>query len=62
MAHTVRDPPVQDEAMWNIDTLQVAGIVLGDAEEVQVVAPLFVSDLKWTEWYHQRPLMLRNLF
>lgn len=37
--------PVQDESVWDVDPLQVRGVVLWYAKEVQVVSLLLVADL-----------------
>lgn len=41
-----KSPPVQNESVWDVNPLQVAGVVLGYAEEVQVIALLVIADLK----------------
>lgn len=44
-----RPPPVLNKSMWNVDPLQIGGVVLWYAEEVQVVALLVIADLKHTD-------------
>lgn len=39
-------PPVQDKSMWDVNPLQVRGVVFWYAEKVQVIPLLLIADLK----------------
>ena len=45
----MRYQPVEDEPVWDVNPLQVRSIVLWYAEKVQVIALLFIPELKYNE-------------
>ena len=45
----MRYRPVQDEPVGDVNPIQVSGIVLWDAEKVQVVALLLITELRFKD-------------